>query len=125
VVEVREDRSRAKPGIRQALQRGQERVQSHLVRVGGDVVVPGVGLLLQNLAGVGGGGRPGSSLRRLNHPRSSLRDSRSEIVMPLARTARHTRGSGVVSVCSSARKRWTQRSQFVGSPETPRRRRRT
>jgi hypothetical protein len=55
VVEVREDRSRAKPGVRQALQRGQERVQPRLVRVGEDAVVPGVGLLLQNLAGVGGG----------------------------------------------------------------------
>jgi hypothetical protein len=38
---------------------------------------------------------------------------------PTARTARQTFGDGVVSVCSSARKRWTQRSQFVGIPRNP------
>jgi hypothetical protein len=35
------------------------------------------------------------------------------------RTARRTRGSGVESVCSSAQKRWTQRSQFAGIPRNP------
>jgi hypothetical protein len=45
--------------------------------------------------------------------------SRSEIVMPPARTTRRTRGFGVTSVCSSARKRWTQRSQFAGIPRNP------
>jgi hypothetical protein len=49
VVEVHEDRSCAKPGVRQALQRCQERVQPCLVRVGGDAMVPGVGLLLRTL----------------------------------------------------------------------------
>jgi hypothetical protein len=39
--------------------------------------------------------------------------------MPPVRTARRTSGSGVVSVCSSARKRWTQRSQFAGIPRNP------
>jgi hypothetical protein len=39
--------------------------------------------------------------------------------MPLARTAQHVFGSGVVTVCSSARKRWTQRSQFTGIPRNP------
>jgi hypothetical protein len=57
MVEVREDRSRAQPSIRQALQRSQKGVQPRLVLVGRDVVEPGVVLLLQNLAGVGG--RPG------------------------------------------------------------------
>jgi hypothetical protein len=41
---------------------------------------------------------------------SSLRVSRNEIVTPPARTARRVFGSDVVTVCSSARKRWTQRS---------------
>jgi hypothetical protein len=35
------------------------------------------------------------------------------------RTAQRTFGSRVVNVCSSARKRWTQRSQFVGIPRNP------
>jgi hypothetical protein len=55
VVKVRENRSHPQPGIRQALQRGQERIQPRLVRGGRHVVVLGVGLLLQHLAGVGGG----------------------------------------------------------------------
>jgi hypothetical protein len=39
--------------------------------------------------------------------------------MPPARTARRTRDSGMVSVCSSAQKWWTQRSQFVEIPRNP------
>jgi hypothetical protein len=61
VVKVREDRSRPQPGIRQALQHGQERIQLRLVRGGRHIVVPGVGLLHQHLAGVGG---PVPPLRR-------------------------------------------------------------
>jgi hypothetical protein len=48
-----------------------------------------------------------------------LRESRSEIDRPPARTGRRTRASGVATVCSSARNRWTQRSQFVGIPRNP------
>jgi hypothetical protein len=50
---------------------------------------------------------------------NSLHESRSEIDRPPAGTARRTRGSCVVSVCSSARKRWTQRSKFTGIPRNP------
>jgi hypothetical protein len=39
--------------------------------------------------------------------------------MPPTRTARRTHGSGVMSVCSSTRKRWTQRSQFAEIPKNP------
>jgi hypothetical protein len=62
VVEVRENRGRAQPGVRQALQREQGSLQPVLVRRGGEAMPPGVNLLPQNLAGVGG--RSGSSLRR-------------------------------------------------------------
>jgi hypothetical protein len=62
VVEVRKDRTRAQPSIRQALQREQGRLQLILARRGRQVVSPRVGLLLQNLADEGG--RSGSSLRR-------------------------------------------------------------
>jgi hypothetical protein len=36
-----------------------------------------------------------------------------------ARTVQRTHVLGVVSMCSSARKRWTQRSQFDGIPRSP------
>jgi hypothetical protein len=62
VVQVREDQGRPQPGIQQVLQRIQKRIQPRLVRGGGHTVVPGVDLLLQHLAGVGG--RPTPSLRR-------------------------------------------------------------
>jgi hypothetical protein len=39
--------------------------------------------------------------------------------IPPARTAWRTRGSGVESVCNSARKRWTQISQFAGITRNP------
>jgi hypothetical protein len=47
-------------------------------------------------------------------PRAVPDKSRSEINRP-----RCTRSSCVVSMCSSARKRWTQRSQFTGIPRNP------
>jgi hypothetical protein len=50
---------------------------------------------------------------------SSLCVSRTAIVTPPARTARRVFGFGVVAVCSSAWKRWTQRSQFTGIPRNP------
>jgi hypothetical protein len=62
VVKVREDRSRPQPGVSQVLKRSLEQIQSCLVRGGRHTVVPGVGLLHQHLAGVGG--RPAPLLRR-------------------------------------------------------------
>jgi hypothetical protein len=62
VVKVGEDRSRAQPGVCQALQHEQDRFQPILARRGGQAMMPGVGFLLQHLAGVGG--RSGPSLRR-------------------------------------------------------------
>jgi hypothetical protein len=50
---------------------------------------------------------------------SSLRELRTESAKPPARAARRVLGSDVGSVCSSARKRWTQRSQFTGIPRKP------
>jgi hypothetical protein len=47
---------------------------------------------------------------------SSLRELRTASAKPLARAARRVLGSDVDSVCSSARKRWTQRSQFTWIP---------
>jgi hypothetical protein len=38
---------------------------------------------------------------------------------PSARAARLVLGSDVASVCNSAWKRWTQRSQFTGIPMKP------
>jgi hypothetical protein len=49
----------------------------------------------------------------------SLRALRNAIDMPPARAAWRILGSNVASVCSSARKRWTQRSQFTGIPRKP------
>jgi hypothetical protein len=49
----------------------------------------------------------------------SLRKSRTENVRLPARTARRTRVSVVATVCSSARNRSIQRSQFTGIPRTP------
>jgi hypothetical protein len=46
MVEVREDQSRPQPGVRQVLQRQQNRLQPILARRRGQAVVPGVGLLL-------------------------------------------------------------------------------
>jgi hypothetical protein len=50
---------------------------------------------------------------------SSLRELRNAIAKPPARAARRVLGSVVDSVCNSARKRWTQRSQFTGIPRKP------
>jgi hypothetical protein len=50
---------------------------------------------------------------------SSLRELRTVSAKPPARAARRVLGSDVGSVCSSARKRWTQRSQFTGIPRKP------
>jgi hypothetical protein len=50
---------------------------------------------------------------------SSLRELRTASAKPLARAARRVLSSDVGSVCSSARKRWTQRSQFMGIPRKP------
>jgi hypothetical protein len=50
---------------------------------------------------------------------SSLRWVRTTSDMPSARVARRVLGSDVGNVCSSARKRWIQRSQFTGIPRKP------
>jgi hypothetical protein len=50
---------------------------------------------------------------------SSLREVRTASAKPLARAAWRVLSSDVGSVCSSARKRWTQRSQFTGIPRKP------
>jgi hypothetical protein len=50
---------------------------------------------------------------------SSLRWVRTASDIPPARVARQVLDSDVGSVCSSARKRWTQRSQFTGIPRKP------
>jgi hypothetical protein len=50
---------------------------------------------------------------------NSFRKSRSAIIRPPAHTARRTRASPVVRVCSSARNRCTQRSQFTRIPRNP------
>jgi hypothetical protein len=49
----------------------------------------------------------------------SLRELRTASAKPPARSARRVLGSDVASVCSSVRKRWTQRSQFTGIPRKP------
>jgi hypothetical protein len=49
----------------------------------------------------------------------SLRELRNVSDKPPARAAWRILGSDVASVCSSARKRWTQRSQFTGIPRKP------
>jgi hypothetical protein len=49
----------------------------------------------------------------------SLHKSRTENVRPSARTARRTRVRAVATVCSSARNKWTQRSQFTGILRNP------
>jgi hypothetical protein len=50
---------------------------------------------------------------------SSLRELRTTSAKPPARAARRVLGSNVSNVCSSTRKRWTQRSQFTGIPRKP------
>jgi hypothetical protein len=50
---------------------------------------------------------------------SSPRELRNASDKPPARAARRVLGSDVASVCSSARKRWTQRSEFTGIPRKP------
>jgi hypothetical protein len=50
---------------------------------------------------------------------SFLRELRNASDNPPARVARRVLGSDVASVCNSARKRWTQRSQFTGIPRKP------
>jgi hypothetical protein len=50
---------------------------------------------------------------------SSLREPRTASDKPPARAARRVLSSNVGSVCSSARKRWTQRSQFTEIPRKP------
>jgi hypothetical protein len=50
---------------------------------------------------------------------SSLRELRNASDKPLARAARRVLGSDVDSVCNSARKRCTQRSQFTEIPRKP------
>jgi hypothetical protein len=62
VVEGGENGPRSQPAARQIPQRGQKRVQSIPMLGRGHPMVPGVGLLPEHQAGVGG--RPGSSLRR-------------------------------------------------------------
>jgi hypothetical protein len=47
---------------------------------------------------------------------SSLRELRTARAKLPARAARRVLGSDVGNVCSSAWKRWTQRSQFTGIP---------
>jgi hypothetical protein len=49
----------------------------------------------------------------------SLRELRNASDKPPAHAARCVFGSDVASVCNSARKRWTQRSQFSGIPRKP------
>jgi hypothetical protein len=49
----------------------------------------------------------------------SLRELRYASDKPPARAARRVLGSDIASVCNSARKRWTQRSQFIGIPRKP------
>jgi hypothetical protein len=49
----------------------------------------------------------------------SLRELRTASAKPPARAARRVLGSDVGNVCSSARKRWTQGSQFTGMPRKP------
>jgi hypothetical protein len=50
---------------------------------------------------------------------SSLRVLRTASAKLPARATWRVLGSDVASVCSSARKRWTQRSQFTGIPKKP------
>jgi hypothetical protein len=50
---------------------------------------------------------------------SSLRELRNTSAKPPACAARRVLGSVVDSVCNSARKRWTQRSQFTEIPKKP------
>jgi hypothetical protein len=50
---------------------------------------------------------------------SSLREPRTASDKPPARAARRVLSSDVGSVCSSAQKRWTQRSQFTRIPRKP------
>jgi hypothetical protein len=50
---------------------------------------------------------------------SSPRVLRTASAKPPARAARRVLGSDVANVWSSARKRWTQRSQFTGIPRKP------
>jgi hypothetical protein len=50
---------------------------------------------------------------------SSLRELHTVSAKQTARAARRVLGSDVASVCSSAWKRWTQRSQFTGIPKKP------
>jgi hypothetical protein len=50
---------------------------------------------------------------------SSLRWVRTASDKAPTRVARRVLGSDVGSVCSSARKRWIQRSQFTGIPRKP------
>jgi hypothetical protein len=50
---------------------------------------------------------------------SSLRELRTASAKTPARAARRVLGSDICSMCSSARKRWTQRSQFTGIPRKP------
>jgi hypothetical protein len=96
VVEVREDRSRPQPGVRQVLQCGQERIQPRLVRGGGHAVVLGVSLLHQHLAGVGGGRRHRCGGRTTPTPtlscwRSSCRGCKTPCMSPAERSTGHRR----------------------------------
>jgi hypothetical protein len=50
---------------------------------------------------------------------SSLCELRNTSAKPPVRAARRVLGSDVDNVCSSARKRWTQKSQFTGIPRKP------
>jgi hypothetical protein len=50
---------------------------------------------------------------------SSLHWVRTASDKPPTRAARRVLSSDVGSVCSSARKRWIQRSQFTGIPRKP------
>jgi hypothetical protein len=50
---------------------------------------------------------------------SSLRELRTASAKLPARAARRVLSSDAGSVCSSVRKRWTQRSQFTGVPRKP------
>jgi hypothetical protein len=50
---------------------------------------------------------------------SSLRVLRTASAKPPARAAWRVLGFDVDNVCSSARKRWTQRSQFTEIPRKP------
>jgi hypothetical protein len=50
---------------------------------------------------------------------SSLREVHTASDKSPARAARRVLSSDVSSVCSSTRKRWTQRSQFTGIPRKP------